>query len=61
MPIAAHRDDLSRLIRDNQAQLVEVLPRAEDDWASAVRDAVQLSEIPSRRPHHPSSTEQAST
>ena len=33
MPIAAYRDDLSRLIRDDQAQLVEVLPRAEDDWA----------------------------
>lgn len=33
MPTSIDRDDVARLVRDDRAQVVEVLPRREFEWA----------------------------
>lgn len=33
MPTSVDRDDVARLVRDDRAQVVEVLPRREFEWA----------------------------
>lgn len=37
MPTSAGRDDVRRLAAEEEAQLVEVLPRAEYEWAHLTR------------------------
>lgn len=41
MPIEIGRQEVQRLVAEEQAQLVEVLPRAEYDWAQ-LRGALHL-------------------